>query len=62
LAKQVKALSEMQYVVENKGQSLAWSPYRYAVYLHWMRRTASMLQCAPDELELSLFGRRYLAE
>jgi hypothetical protein len=56
LAKKVKALSNMPYLVRPNGQSFEWSPYRYAVYLHWMRQTAERLECAPDELELTLFA------
>jgi hypothetical protein len=39
--------------VQPNGQSHAWSPYRYAAYLHWMRQTAARLECAPEELELT---------
>jgi hypothetical protein len=56
LAKKVKALSKMPYLVETKGQSFDWSSYRYAVYLHWMSQTAERLECARDELELTLFA------
>jgi hypothetical protein len=55
LANKVTALSEIPYLVRADGRSYAWSPYRYAVYLHWMRQTAKRLACTPDELELTLF-------
>jgi hypothetical protein len=60
LAKKVNALSAMPYLVQTNGQSYAWSPYRYAVYLHWMRQTAAQLECSPDELELTLFSPQHL--
>ena len=48
LAKNIKQLSGMPCLVQPNGDSFQWSPYRYAVYLHWMRQTADRLQCAPD--------------
>jgi hypothetical protein len=45
----------MPYLVTAKGRSRAWSPYRYAVYLHWMHQTAHRLAVEPDLLELTLF-------
>jgi hypothetical protein len=59
LAKKANALSKMSYLVQTNGQSYAWSPYRYAVYLHWMRPTAARLECGPDELELTLFSSQH---
>ena len=56
LAKKVNGLTTMPYLVRTNGQSYAWSPYRYAVYLHWMRQAATQLECSPDELELTLFS------
>jgi hypothetical protein len=35
-----KVQTLMPYLVQRNGDSYAWSPYRYAVYLHWMRYTA----------------------
>jgi len=58
LAKKVKMLTDMPYLVQHNGQSYPWSPYRYAVYLHWMRQTAASLNCTPDELELALFQQK----
>jgi hypothetical protein len=55
LARKVHRLSGMPYLVRLRGQSYEWSPYRYAVYLHWMRLTAHALDSTPDELELALF-------
>jgi hypothetical protein len=46
----------MPYLVQPNDQSYAWSPYRYAVYLHWMRQTAVRLGCEADELEVTLFA------
>ncbi|TXI54392.1 hypothetical protein [Mycolicibacterium mageritense] len=55
LARKVHSLSGMPYLVDSKGNSLPWSPYRYSVYLHWMRQTADRIVCAADELEVTLF-------
>ncbi|MDH6199091.1 hypothetical protein M2272_005758 [Mycobacterium frederiksbergense] len=55
LARKVAALSGMPHLVTRAGKSRAWSPYRYAVYLHWMRQAAQELGCSADELELTLF-------
>ncbi len=62
LARKVAALSGMPHLVTRAGRSRAWSPYRYAVYLHWMRQTATMLDCSPDELELTLFTAQGLLQ
>jgi hypothetical protein len=51
----VHRLTKMPYLVTAKGRSRAWSPYRYAVYLHWMHQTAHRLAVEPDLLELTLF-------
>jgi hypothetical protein len=56
LATRVTTLSKMPYLTQPNGQSYAWSPYRYAVYLHWMYQTAASLGCTADELELTLFA------
>ena len=49
----------------HKGQPLAWPPYRYAVYLHWMTQTAAAVTAltrplivTPDLVELTLFKAR----
>ena len=55
LANAVYRQSAIPHLVSAKGQSLAWTPYRYAVYLHWMTLTASALDVAPELLELTLF-------
>ena len=55
LAAAVHQLTAMPYLITPRGQSYAWSPYRYAVYLHWMHRTAERLAVEPDLLELTLF-------
>lgn len=40
LANAVCRLSRLPYLVTGNGRSLAWTPYRYSVYLHWMNQTA----------------------
>ncbi|MGW4948390.1 8-oxoguanine DNA glycosylase OGG fold protein [Actinoplanes sp. NPDC004185] len=55
LATAVHQRTKMPYLVTTKGRSRAWSPYRYAVYLHWMHQTAHRLAVEPDLLELTLF-------
>jgi len=35
--------------------SLAWTPYRYSVYLRWMTQTARAAGVEPELLELTLF-------
>jgi hypothetical protein len=55
LANAVSNRSGLPHFVTAKGQSLAWTPYRYAVYLHWMRQVASTLNVPPELLELTLF-------
>jgi len=56
LANAVHSLSDLPYLVTAKGRSYAWTPYRYAVYLQWMRQTAHRLDVEPDILELTLFS------
>lgn len=56
LARKVHSLSAMPYLIDSKGNSLQWSPYRYCVYLHWMRQTADRIGCGADELEVTLFA------
>ncbi|QZH65405.1 hypothetical protein [Mycolicibacterium farcinogenes] len=55
LARKVAVLSGIPHLVTRTGRSRAWSPYRYAVYLHWMHQTGLLLDCTPEELELTLF-------
>lgn len=55
LARRVHDLAGVPHLVAGRGRSVAWSPYRYAVYLKWMQQTARALDAAPDELELTLF-------
>jgi hypothetical protein len=55
LARRVHDLAGVPHLVADRGRSVAWSPYRYAVYLKWMHRTARALEAKPDELELTLF-------
>jgi hypothetical protein len=40
LAAAVSRLSHLPSLVIADGRPLAWTPYRYAVYLHWMNQTA----------------------
>lgn len=58
LARAVKDLTQMPYLIQPNGQSYAWTPYRYAVYLHWMNTTAKSLGVVPELLELTLFNRK----
>jgi hypothetical protein len=55
VARAVRERSELQHLVTADGRSVPWTPYRYVVYLHWMRQTAHVLGVRPDELELTLF-------
>jgi hypothetical protein len=55
LAIAVTDLSGLPYQVSGTGQARAWTPYRYAVYLEWMRNAADALGASPDELEVALF-------
>jgi hypothetical protein len=55
VAKAVHDLSNLPNLVTDDGQSVAWTPYRYAVYLHWMRQTAEAVGVWPAMLELTLF-------
>jgi hypothetical protein len=55
LANAVSSRSRLPYLVTANGHSLAWTPYRYAVYLHWMKQTARVIKVEPDLLELTLF-------
>lgn len=56
LANAVHSLSGLPYLITAKGRSYAWTPYRYAVYLHWMRQTARAVDAEPQALELTLFS------
>jgi len=58
LANAVYSRSRLPYLVTGKGRSLAWTPYRYSVYLYWMGQTARTLQVEPELLELTLFVTR----
>lgn len=55
LANAVHRLSRLPHLVTGNGHSLAWTPYRYAVYLHWMAQTAQTARVEPELLELTLF-------
>ncbi len=55
MANAVYRLSRLPFLVTCDGHSLPWTPYRYAVYLHWMRQTARAIGIEPDMLELTLF-------
>ncbi|MGW4462974.1 8-oxoguanine DNA glycosylase OGG fold protein [Micromonospora sp. NPDC004704] len=56
LANTVHKISGMEHLVTPDGRSVTWTPYRYAVYLHWMNQTADQLAIGPDLLELTLFS------
>jgi hypothetical protein len=55
LANAVWRLSRLPHLVTGDGLSLAWSPYRYSVYLRWMTQTARTAGVEPELLELTLF-------
>jgi hypothetical protein len=55
LASAVHRLSRLPNLVTGNGRSLAWTPYRYSVYLHWMSQTAQKVGVEPELLELTLF-------
>ena len=55
LANAVHGLSQLPDLVTENGLSLAWTPYRYLVYLHWMTQTAREVGVSPELLELTLF-------
>jgi Putative 8-oxoguanine DNA glycosylase OGG-like protein len=55
LANAVYNQSRLPYLVTGKGRSLAWTPYRYAVYLHWMGQSARAAGVEPEILEFTLF-------
>lgn len=55
LANVVYDLSGLPRLVNSVGRSWPWTPYRYAVYLHWMRQTAAAVSVEPELLELTMF-------
>ena len=55
LANAVHEMSRLPHLINANRQSLAWTPYRYSVYLHWMMQTAGAVGVQPDLLELTLF-------
>jgi hypothetical protein len=55
LASAVRRLSQLPNLATEDGRPLTWTPYRYAVYMHWMTQTAQTVGVAPDLLELTLF-------
>jgi hypothetical protein len=55
LANAVHRLSQVPNLVTGNGRSLAWTPYRYSVYLHRMTQTAGAVRAEPELLELTLF-------
>lgn len=58
LANAVHDLCRMPYLVAGQGRSVAWTSYRYAVYLHWMNQTAEAVGVTSDVLEYTLFTQR----
>ncbi|SNY52810.1 8-oxoguanine DNA glycosylase OGG fold protein [Paractinoplanes atraurantiacus] len=63
LARRVARLTGDEYGYLKNGRPVAWTPYRYAVYLHWMRQSAAAVSrysdtgvVSPELLELTLFG------
>ena len=55
LANAVHDLSGLPRLVNSAGRSRPWTPYRYAVYLHWMRQTAAAVGVEPELLEVTMF-------
>jgi hypothetical protein len=62
LARRVAALNGKEYGYLRNGRPVAWTPYRYAVYQHWMTETAAEVSkhttphvVTPELLELTLF-------
>lgn len=55
VANAVYERSGLPHLVTADRRSVAWTPYRYAVYLHWMRQTAQTIGVLPETLELTLF-------
>ncbi|XVV08288.1 hypothetical protein ACQP2X_25930 [Actinoplanes sp. CA-131856] len=62
LARRVARLTGSEYGYLKNGRPVAWTPYRYAVYLHWMRQSAAAVSrysgsrvVSPELLELTLF-------
>jgi len=56
LATKVHQHSRLPYLIHEDGRAYSWTPYRYDVYLNWMRQTATTLAVAADLLELALFS------
>ncbi len=55
LANAVHDLSGLRRLVSSAGRSRPWTPYRYAVYLQWMRQTAAAAGVEPELLEITIF-------
>jgi hypothetical protein len=55
LANAVHNLSQLPHLVTGDRRSLAWTPYRYSTYLHWMAQTARTVGVEPGLLEVTLF-------
>ncbi|MBL7255615.1 8-oxoguanine DNA glycosylase OGG fold protein [Paractinoplanes lichenicola] len=56
LAARVARLTGNDHGYLRNGRPVAWTPYRYAVYLHWMNQAAADVAVSPDLLELTLFN------
>jgi hypothetical protein len=55
LANAVYQRSQLPHLVSKNTRSIAWTPYRYSVYLHWMTQTARTVEAEPQLLELTMF-------
>jgi hypothetical protein len=55
LANAVHKLSRLPHLITPNGRSVTWTPYRYAVYLHWMTQTAQAAGTSPELFEVTLF-------
>lgn len=58
MARAVADIAGMPHLLTESGRAIAWTPYRYAVYLDWMHATAARLAGSPpaETLERALFG------
>ncbi|SDI91113.1 hypothetical protein SAMN05444157_0757 [Frankineae bacterium MT45] len=53
VASRVYSLSVMPHLVTTRYAALAWTPYRYAVYLHWMNQMTAALAPLTGEVKVT---------
>ena len=58
LANAVCQLSRLPHLATGNGLSLAWTPYRYSVYVHWMTQTAQAVGVKPEPWSSPCSSRR----